>query len=65
MWTPLDERFPPPTEPRFSASCTYCGGEIYVGDAVTIFADGERTHDGDCEDAHMAAELGRVRTIAE
>lgn len=59
------DRFLPPNEPRVSANCAWCNDAIYVGDAVTIFADGERTHDGDCEDAHMAAELGRVRTIAE
>jgi hypothetical protein len=65
MWSPLDERFQPPSEPDVIGKCAWCGGEIYAGDPVTIFADGERTHDGECEEAHMAAELGRVRTIAE
>ena len=59
------ERFQESVEPPVSANCAWCNDAIYVGDAVTIFADGERTHDGECEVAHMAAELGRVRTIAE
>lgn len=62
------DRFQPPgprDEPRVSAYCAWCGGEIYVGEPVTTYANGDKTHDGRCEDAHMAAELGRVRTIAD
>ncbi|MEK5414373.1 hypothetical protein [Paenibacillus sp. FSL L8-0708] len=65
MWTPLDERFPPPTEPRVSANCTYCGGEIYVGDELTRYMNGDATHEGDCENGYVAEELGITRTIAD
>lgn len=63
--TQLDERFLPPTEPRVSTLCTYCGGEIYVGDELTRYANGDATHEGDCENGYVAAELGFERTIAE
>lgn len=65
MWTPLDERFLPPTEPRVSTLCTYCGGEIYVGDTLVLYANNDTTHEGDCENGYIAAELGIERLIAE
>ncbi|OMC96224.1 hypothetical protein MKX34_23955 [Paenibacillus sp. FSL R5-0636] len=65
MWTPIDERFQPPTEPRVSANCTYCGGEIYVGDELIRYMNGDATHEGDCENGYVAEELGIMRTIAE
>lgn len=69
MWSPLDERFQPPNElrdlPPVSAMCAWCGGEIYVGDPVTTFANGDKTHDGHCEDEYIAAELGLMRETAQ
>lgn len=65
MWTPMDERFQPPTEPRVAAKCAWCGGEIYVGDPMTAYVNGDKTHDGECENAYVAAELGVERLIAE
>lgn len=65
IWNPLDERFRPPDEPLVSAYCAWCGGEIYVGDTVTSFANGDKTHEGRCEDEYIRAELGVERTIAE
>lgn len=61
MWTPLDERFQSPSEPAPIAICTYCGGEIYEGDAVTRYNNGDRTHDGHCENEYVTAELGIER----
>ncbi|WP_342480431.1 hypothetical protein NST07_25800 [Paenibacillus sp. FSL L8-0340] len=65
MWSPLDERFQPPDEPRVSAYCAWCDGEIYVGDVCTSFTGGYRTHEGRCEDEYIRAELGIERTIAD
>ncbi|WP_342439313.1 hypothetical protein NSS79_10580 [Paenibacillus sp. FSL L8-0436] len=64
-YSPLDERFQSPDEPSVFATCAWCGGEIYVGDPVTTFANGDKTHDGRCEDEYVRAELGLERTIAE
>ncbi|WP_449600321.1 hypothetical protein [Paenibacillus sp. Marseille-Q9583] len=64
MRSPLDERFQLPTEPPVFALCTYCGGEIYAGDEITRYASGDATHEGDCENAYVAAELGIMREIA-
>ncbi|MEK3988020.1 hypothetical protein MHB77_32350 [Paenibacillus sp. FSL K6-3166] len=61
----IDERFSPPIEPRVSALCMYCGGDIYVGDEITWYSNGDVTHEGDCENGYVAAELGIMRTIAE
>jgi hypothetical protein len=65
MWTPMDERFQPPSEPRVSAYCAWCSGEIYVGNGVTSYTNGDKTHDGECENAYVVAETGLERTIAE
>lgn len=65
MWSPLDERFKPPSEPAVVAKCTWCGGEIYVGDTFVLYANEDITHEGDCENAYVAAELGIERLIAE
>jgi hypothetical protein len=65
MWTPMDERFQTPTEPRVAAKCVWCSGEIYVGDTFTLYSNEDMTHDGDCENAYVAAELGIERLIAE
>ncbi|MNM97068.1 hypothetical protein D3C81_1095640 [compost metagenome] len=60
----MDERFQPPDEPPVSAYCTWCGGEVYVGNPVILFANGDKTHDGRCEDEYVRAELGIERAVA-
>ncbi|MEK5395999.1 hypothetical protein [Paenibacillus sp. FSL K6-2859] len=62
--TQLD-RFPPPDEPRVSAVCAYCGGEIYVGDTLVLYANNDTSHEGECESGYIAAELGLERLVAE
>lgn len=59
------DRFQPPTEPHVSANCAYCGGEIYVGDELIRYMNGDATHEGDCENGYVAAELGIMRTVAD
>lgn len=54
------DRFQPPEETDPIARCTYCGADIYAGDDVTGYANGDITHRG-CEDAYVTLELGLVR----
>lgn len=59
------DRFQPPNEPRVHAYCAWCRDEIYVGDAVTTYSNGDRTHSGECEDEYIRAEFGIERIVAE
>lgn len=65
MWSPLDERFQPPSEPRVSAKCAWCGGEIYVGEGYTRYANGSISHMDACEDVYVAVVLGIERVYAD
>jgi hypothetical protein len=61
------DRFRPPgprDDPRVSAYCAWCGGEIYVGDEFTAYSNGDRTHIGHCENEYVMAELGIMRETA-
>ncbi|CAM2952809.1 hypothetical protein PASE110613_09230 [Paenibacillus sediminis] len=55
----------PNDEPRVAAYCVWCDGEIYAGDEMTTYANGDQTHDGHCENEYVRAELGIERVTAE
>ncbi len=62
------DRFQPPgprDEPRISAYCAWCGGEIYVGDGVTSVYDPEPilVHAA-CEHAWIECNVVHERGIA-
>ncbi|SDW23109.1 hypothetical protein [Paenibacillus sp. PDC88] len=59
------DRFKPPDEPEIIVSwCAYCGVEIYEGSEMTTYSNGDKTHDGHCENEYVKAELGIERVIA-
>lgn len=41
----MTDRFKEPDEPKVVRHCEECSGEIFSGDGVTEFEDGEIVHD--------------------
>lgn len=64
-WSPMDERFQPPTEPDVIGKCAWCGDEIYVGEGYARYMSGSITHMDSCEDAYVAVALGIERVYGD